>query len=92
MAVTKIMICFRNSSKYIQPIVQLVSEFIIFSYSTFIENDIRFADMDECLLQTHSCSGLAFCNNTAGSYNCSCFPGYDGDGFNCTGELSTMQV
>lgn len=93
MAVTKIMEWIPSSSKYTQPIVQLVSEFIMFTYSTtFIENDIlmsRFADKDECFLQTHNCSRLAFCNNTAGSYNCSCFPGYDGDGFNCTGELLT---
>ena len=26
------------------------------------------------------------CNNTIGSYNCSCNGGYDGNGFNCTGD------
>ena len=25
------------------------------------------------------------CNNTMGSYNCSCNSGYEGNGFNCTG-------
>ena len=27
------------------------------------------------------------CINTEGSYNCSCKPGYSGDGHVCTGEL-----
>ena len=26
------------------------------------------------------------CNNTEGSHNCTCKPGYSGDGSNCTGN------
>ena len=44
-------------------------------------------DIDECASGTHDCSSVALCLNTAGSYNCSCHDGYDGDGFNCTGTL-----
>ena len=37
------------------------------------------------------CDENANCTNTDGSYNCSCNPGYEGDGFNCTGNnISTL--
>ena len=32
------------------------------------------------------CSENAVCNNTKGSYNCSCKPGYSGDGRTCEGK------
>ena len=32
------------------------------------------------------CDENANCTNTDGSYNCSCNHGYNGDGFNCTGN------
>ena len=44
-------------------------------------------DIDECVEQTHNCSGDAHCNNTAGNYTCECFSGFEGDGFNCPGSL-----
>ena len=28
------------------------------------------------------------CNNTRGSYNCTCNPGYHGDGQNCEGKIT----
>ncbi|XP_066025921.1 uncharacterized protein [Pocillopora verrucosa] len=40
-------------------------------------------DIDECALRTQDCSENAVCNNTNGSYNCSCKPGYSGDGRTC---------
>ena len=30
------------------------------------------------------------CNNTKGSYNCTCKEGFTGDGFNCSGQTSTL--
>ena len=36
---------------------------------------------------TDNCSANAECLDTDGSYECQCLSGYDGDGFNCTGEL-----
>ena len=43
-------------------------------------------DVDECESNTAMCHPLANCSNIPGSYNCTCNPGYPGDGFiNCTG-------
>ena len=39
-------------------------------------------NIDECDNRT-----VAYCNNTIGSYECSCKPGYSGDGYSCTGML-----
>ncbi|KAL9953459.1 hypothetical protein ACROYT_G040881 [Oculina patagonica] len=41
------------------------------------------SDIDECAAGTHSCDANAECTNTKGSYNCTCKPGYHGDGRNC---------
>ena len=42
-------------------------------------------DIDECARGIHSCSPLAVCSNTPGSYNCTCSSGTMGDGFTCSG-------
>ena len=47
------------------------------------------SDINECEGITHNCSSNAVCNNTKGSYNCTCKPGYLGDGWNCTGDEYT---
>ena len=44
------------------------------------------SDINKCEGGTHNCSSNAVCNNTKGSYNCTCKPGYEGDGDNCTGN------
>ena len=43
------------------------------------------SDIDECQLRSHNCSDNANCINTKGSFNCSCKPGYSGNGYNCSG-------
>ena len=44
------------------------------------------ADFDECAQDTHNCSREnATCTNTEGLFNCSCDPGFSGDGHNCAG-------
>ena len=43
------------------------------------------SDSDECLNNSHNCSENANCTNTGGSFNCSCKPGYIGNGHNCSG-------
>ena len=43
------------------------------------------SDADECLNNFHNCSENANCTNTEGSFNCSCKPGYIGNGHNCSG-------
>ena len=47
-------------------------------------------DINECLNATNPCHTNAICNNTDGSYTCTCNSGFYGNGRNCTGEyLST---
>ena len=43
-------------------------------------------DIDECQLNTDECDINASCNNTEGSYQCTCNSGYWGSGLNCTGK------
>ena len=44
-------------------------------------------DINECDdVSKNNCSINAHCNNTDGNYNCSCYDGYNGDGFQCDGE------
>ncbi|XP_028411931.1 CD97 antigen-like [Dendronephthya gigantea] len=40
-------------------------------------------DVDECTIGIHNCDDRATCINTAGSFNCICYPGYTGDGIAC---------
>ena len=42
-------------------------------------------DIDECL--SDPCDSNATCNNSVGSFTCTCDSGYSGDGFQCDGEL-----
>jgi len=44
------------------------------------------SDVNECTEETHNCDVDAVCNNTRGSYNCTCKDGFYGDGINCTGN------
>ena len=46
------------------------------------------ADIDECS-SGHGCHNSATCQNTVGSYTCTCVNGYTGDGINCTGTWCT---
>ena len=42
-------------------------------------------DVNECVEGLHDCDPNAVCDNTVGSYNCTCRPGLIGDGRNsCT--------
>ena len=43
-------------------------------------------DLDECTTGSHSCVN-SVCQNTVGSYTCSCNAGYTGDGKPCNGIL-----
>ena len=42
-------------------------------------------DINEC--ESHPCHSSATCENTAGSFTCQCYAGYEGDGFTCQGIL-----
>ena len=45
-----------------------------------------FLDIDECQKNTHDCHLNATCQNTNGSFVCTCLFGFNGDGRNCTGK------
>jgi len=38
-------------------------------------------DWDECFMGIHTCHDYALCDNTPGSFECACEPGYSGDGY-----------
>ena len=51
-----------------------------------MQHSAMLADLDECALGVAECSPHAECENSAGSYDCHCRPGFDGDGKTCTGQ------
>ncbi|XP_073250379.1 uncharacterized protein [Porites lutea] len=51
---------------------------------SLLSHAIKGNDINECETRRHHCSSNAFCNNTKGSYICTCKPGYTGNGVNCT--------
>ena len=42
-------------------------------------------DMNECTNGGHVCYGSAACTDTDGSFYCTCYSGYTGDGNSCEG-------
>ena len=58
-----------------------------------LELFFSFADVDECAdNKANECDpNAALCTNNEGSYDCSCFSGYIGDGKNCSGTLPITQ-
>lgn len=49
-------------------------------------------DIDECRAGTYKCGVNAVCNNTKGSYICTCKAGYTGDGQTCEGKMTLYFV
>ena len=55
----------------------------MFIYVGYLHFQFRlFSDLDECQGQS-ICHEDAFCNNTYGSYNCTCKKGFEGNGKHC---------
>ena len=48
----------------------------------------QFVDTDQCLTVS-PCHANATCDNTEGSYTCTCNSGYYGDGVSCNGRRLT---
>ena len=47
---------------------------------------IKTLDVDECAMaSTNDCSANAYCENTSGSFTCTCKSGFEGDGNTCEG-------
>ena len=46
-----------------------------------------YVDIDECSNGGHNCHQNATCINTPGHFNCSCHPGFTGDGHQCYGMI-----
>ena len=53
----------------------------------FVHILIKLIDINECTNGTHACYSDDHCNNTDGSYTCSCPQGYEvgSDGHSCNG-------
>ena len=49
---------------------------------------IFYIDINECVQQTHTCDINATCQDTEGSFLCSCNVGFAGNGNNCSGKLA----
>ena len=49
-----------------------------------------FLDIDECTTDTDNCHENGACNNTFGSFECTCNGGFEGDGVNCTSKTVTV--
>ena len=65
--------------------MSLAEILLIFFISNFT------TDIDECETNPHKCHEEAACNNTHGSYLCTCTPGFIGDGKNCTGTINSLK-
>ena len=57
--------------------------FVLFCFVFFLP----FIDIDECTAQSHDCSPNSMCTNVEGSFQCSCIPGFEGDGKTCIGRF-----
>lgn len=64
---------------------QCVNSFVLFCF--VILTTYERSDIDECSTDGHTCDVNARCQNTYGSYNCSCKKGYRGDGRSCSGTF-----
>ena len=64
--------------------------FFKFLRSSSVLNHI--SDINECETAIHNCSSDAVCNNTRGSFNCTCKPGYAEVGSNCTGTTLLLRI
>ncbi|XP_078349745.1 uncharacterized protein LOC144634603 [Oculina patagonica] len=56
------------------------------------EGDDCEKDIDKCADGTHDCDANAECTKTKGSYNCTCSPGYYGDGWSCRQASTCKEI
>lgn len=54
-------------------------------------SNLCYSDTNECNSGAHDCHAQAYCNNTDGSFTCTCNEGYCGDGRLCTGTVPNTE-
>jgi len=65
---------------------------------SYVQNKVfktisNFSDIDECQEGlSDRCDPNSVCSNTIGGYECTCRPGYSGDGSVCHGELNNAML
>ena len=57
-----------------------------------IQSCTCFADVNECITGVNNCDANADCNNTEGSFECTCKPGYSGNGVYCIGDYIYVET
>ena len=71
--------------------VAIACEYTISSLSHFTLHSLHqlffFLDIDECAIGTSNCDMNALCQNSIGSFTCTCNVGYMGNGITCSGML-----
>jgi hypothetical protein len=65
---------------------------IILLMYTLVQPFCVFLDVNECALGTDNCHDNGTCDNTNGSFACTCNGGYSGDGITCEGRLSILAI
>ena len=78
------MIFYERFQQTIEGIIQKTNYLLL---NRSIHSIYYIADINECEAGKQHCDFNAFCNNTEGSYFCTCKPGYNGNGVNCTGKI-----
>ena len=75
-----------QSLLFLQPLVLFFFLHVNFFFYLFVYFFFFCSDVNECVRGLHKWSSDAFCNNTKGSYNCTCKHGFKGNGRECKGR------
>ena len=83
-------ICEGTSKKLIVAKISLLN--FAYAIDSNIKGNSFTSDIDECTLNLHDCDEQALCNNTPGSFSCSCYTGWTGNGTICEGTPKKLIV
>ena len=62
------------------------------SYNWTCVHILFLTDLDECAAELDNCHENATCNNTFGSFECTCNSGFEGDGADCTSKTDDILI